>query len=76
MKIFAFYNNLTKFATKNMVIFYCLTMNCSCVKNISYLKAPLTNVATATSVYSKFNQKSIIASALNLNLIYNNVYIR
>ena len=45
-------------------------MNCSRVKNILYLMAPSHNVVSATSVYSKFNQKSIIACALNLNLIY------
>lgn len=30
-----FSNNFIKFATKNIVIFYCLKMNCPCVKNIS-----------------------------------------
>ena len=45
-------------------------MNRSCVKNISYLKTPLMNVAAATFVYSKINQISIIALTLNLNLIY------
>ena len=45
-------------------------MNCSRVKNILYLKAPQMNVAPATFVYSKINQKSIIALTLSLNLIY------
>ena len=39
---------MSKFATKNMVIFYCLTMNCSRVKNISLFEGTLNDVASAT----------------------------
>ncbi len=39
---------MIKFATKNIVIIYCLTMNCSCVKNISLFEGTLNNVVSAT----------------------------